>query len=326
MAPSSLGDASSAILNSATVPSPSRKCKKMKQPTCTSKCLKNAAPVPTPPSESCRVGPSALNMSTSEQSNTVAGSPTSPVSSSMAANPDLEPMGLSSRPALHHASSATDVWYFLHALDTDEVPSVWPNPDTEPRLTDKPKSKFVGCKLCMELWKTWHHCGNRSMTSCYHTHLQNNHCTIWELTVQKLGLKGSKDQDQQQTTTTCINGVFNMETFYHLLMCWIIIDDQSLNVVKCQEFHELILYLTGDELTDEEFIHHKKLCTEILLEQKRAFDKLKIDLHKAEGCISFTTDLWSDPLLQSFMAITAHFLLKNEEGHLGYHGALIAFK
>ncbi|KAF8976616.1 hypothetical protein BDQ17DRAFT_1253280, partial [Cyathus striatus] len=49
-------------------------------------------------------------------------------------------------------------------------------------------------------------------------------------------------------------------------------------------------------------------------------------LQKAEGCISFTTDLWSDPVLRSFMAVTAHLLIKNEDGHLEYRSALIAFK
>ncbi|KAF8987172.1 hypothetical protein BDQ17DRAFT_1335201 [Cyathus striatus] len=129
MTPNPLGDASSAILNSATVPSLSRKRKRTKQSTHGSKCLKNMASAP--PSDSCGVGPSASNI---EGSSTLGASSTSP----LAATFDPEPTGPSLRPTLHRVSSATDVWYFLRPLDTDEVPSVWPNPDTESRLTEKP--------------------------------------------------------------------------------------------------------------------------------------------------------------------------------------------
>jgi hypothetical protein len=42
-------------------------------------------------------------------------------------------------------SAATDVWFFLRALNTREEPEIWPT--NEPRLTSKPDSKFVGCRL-----------------------------------------------------------------------------------------------------------------------------------------------------------------------------------
>lgn len=40
-------------------------------------------------------------------------------------------------------SAATDVWYFMRALDTDKEPSVWPT--NKPRLRSRPNTKYVGC-------------------------------------------------------------------------------------------------------------------------------------------------------------------------------------
>ncbi|KAF8999809.1 hypothetical protein BDQ17DRAFT_1187884, partial [Cyathus striatus] len=59
-------------------------------------------------------------------------------------------------------------------------------------------------------------------------------------------------------------------------------------------------------LDDDELVHRTKLRTDILLEQKKVFTKLREDLLHALGRVSFTTDLWSDPILRSFMAVTAH--------------------
>lgn len=48
---------------------------------------------------------------------------------------------------IKRSTSATDIWYFMRPLDTDEEPPE--RPTNEKALTQKPKSKFVGCKLCM---------------------------------------------------------------------------------------------------------------------------------------------------------------------------------
>jgi hypothetical protein len=46
----------------------------------------------------------------------------------------------------HSKTAATDVWYFLRALDTDLEPQA--RPTDEPILECNPKTAFVGCKLC----------------------------------------------------------------------------------------------------------------------------------------------------------------------------------
>ncbi len=44
----------------------------------------------------------------------------------------------------------------------------------------------------------------------------------------------------------------------------------------------------------------------------------------ALGRISFTSDCWSDPNLVSFLALTAHFIAR-ENGHLVLRNRLLAF-
>lgn len=46
-----------------------------------------------------------------------------------------------------HNTNATDVWYFMRGLDIADEPII--RPTDEPQLFKKPKTKFIGCKLCM---------------------------------------------------------------------------------------------------------------------------------------------------------------------------------
>jgi hypothetical protein len=48
-------------------------------------------------------------------------------------------------------------------------------------------------------------------------------------------------------------------------------------------------------------------------------------LQSAAGHISFTSDCWSDPNLVSFLALTAHFIAR-ENGHLILYNRLLTFR
>ncbi|KIK79454.1 hypothetical protein PAXRUDRAFT_79245, partial [Paxillus rubicundulus Ve08.2h10] len=67
-------------------------------------------------------------------------------------------------------------------------------------------------------------------------------------------------------------------------------------------------YLEGDNISDKDILHCTKLTTQIIQEYKVEYEKMKLELQNALGHISLTTDLWSDPNHDSFMAITAHFM------------------
>lgn len=47
---------------------------------------------------------------------------------------------------------------------------------------------------------------------------------------------------------------------------------------------------------------------------------------KALGRISYTSDLWSDINLVSYMAVTAHYCALNRNGHLDVCSKLVAFR
>ena len=42
--------------------------------------------------------------------------------------------------------------------------------------------------------------------------------------------------------------------------------------------------------------------------------------------MSFTSDLWSDPNLTGYMAVTAHYMKMDENGNLIQHNQLVAFQ
>ncbi|KAG2076650.1 hypothetical protein BDR04DRAFT_945024, partial [Suillus decipiens] len=51
-----------------------------------------------------------------------------------------------------------------------------------------------------------------------------------------------------------------------------------------------------------------KITQMVLDEYHKEYNKTKGDLKNALGCISMTTDLWSDPNHDGYMAVTAHFM------------------
>ncbi|KAG2356415.1 hypothetical protein BDR07DRAFT_1300624 [Suillus spraguei] len=99
---------------------------------------------------------------------------------------------------------------------------------------------------------------------------------------------------------------------------------QSFNVVEYPEFCDLLLYLGKGNIQDKNLPHHTKLTEMILKEFQTEYHKVKTDLKKALGCISHTTDLWSDPNLDSFMALTAHFMAHDLKGVLVFKTHLVA--
>lgn len=52
-------------------------------------------------------------------------------------------------------------------------------------------------------------------------------------------------------------------------------------------------------------------------------------MKKSLGCVSFTTDVWSDPDLAAFLATTAHFIVRTDDGsdsRLVLRSGLLAFR
>jgi hypothetical protein len=108
------------------------------------------------------------------------------------------------------------------------------------------------------------------------------------------------------------------------------------------ELRDLLLLLR-DDMDDEEIPRRDKVHDAILQAWKGYYLSLKQDLkvgfyffHKlisthifakaAIGKISYTTDIWSSDNRTPYIAITAHWMRKDEHGHLQLKSALIAFQ
>ncbi|KAF9559699.1 hypothetical protein CPC08DRAFT_595104, partial [Agrocybe pediades] len=65
-------------------------------------------------------------------------------------------------------------------------------------------------------------------------------------------------------------------------------------------------------LEDKDIPRRKKLTWIVFESYNREWKKLVAGLQDSEGRISFTSDLWSDINLRSFMAVTAHYLRQDE--------------
>ncbi|KAF4617427.1 hypothetical protein D9613_006423 [Agrocybe pediades] len=219
--------------------------------------------------------------------------------------------------------SATDVWYFVRPLDTQER-QYGPIMDTQPTPT-KPKSPFVGCRLCLRssAWTVWKN--SNGMADTIRNHLSSKHGTEWRQIVLVEQLKGWEKISSIKPVPKEVKEEFTLQGFWDRLARWIAVDDQSLNVVECPELRDLLLYLNFD-LTDRDIPHRTKLTQLIFESYHREWKKLVSDLQNSEGRISFTSDLWSDPNLRSFMAVTAHFLLKDEHTNLVTKNRLVAFR
>ncbi|KAF8490631.1 hypothetical protein F5888DRAFT_1587829, partial [Russula emetica] len=64
----------------------------------------------------------------------------------------------------------------------------------------------------------------------------------------------------------------------------------------------------------------------VISEWRNSFKRLKSDLSKSCGRISFTSDVWSNANLEAYLVLTAHWISSDESsGRLALNAALIGF-
>ncbi|KAJ7857916.1 hypothetical protein B0H14DRAFT_2351976, partial [Mycena olivaceomarginata] len=69
-------------------------------------------------------------------------------------------------------------------------------------------------------------------------------------------------------------------------------------------------------LEDEDIPHRTKMSQLIATRFQIEYDKMIKEIQASPGCISFTHDIWSRVNLNSHLAITAHYIVRNVDGHL----------
>ncbi|CDO72222.1 hypothetical protein BN946_scf184970.g74 [Trametes cinnabarina] len=217
---------------------------------------------------------------------------------------------------------ATDVYYFIRGLDTKEEPAQRPDKASEPVLTENPKTQWVGCKACKKTWQTWHN--SAGITSTVRRHLTKEHTKLYHAAVEILGLKG-RATAPQTASEEVEKEPFSVQGFEKKLVRWAAVDDQSLHVVDSVEFREMILF-DAEHLEDKDIPHRTKLRMLIRASFNVHRADVRIEMQNALGRISFTADLWTDPIMRAFMAVTAHYIIRAEGQHLVLKAHLIAFK
>ncbi|THH15387.1 hypothetical protein EUX98_g9474 [Antrodiella citrinella] len=120
---------------------------------------------------------------------------------------------------------------------------------------------------------------------------------------------------------------FSVETLHRLIIEWIVEGDQSINVVEAPRFRKLLLFLGSDRISDKDIPHRDKVTSTILkeyhLERLNMIEEMKNTL----GRVSLTTDLWSDPNRDSYMGVTAHYMVRDAKTHrITYRDVLLAFR
>ncbi|QRV97807.1 hAT family dimerization protein [Ceratobasidium sp. AG-Ba] len=206
-----------------------------------------------------------------------------------------------------------------------------------PQEFRRPMGEFLRCIYCLRnsgKWTTW---TNQSggVTGRIREHMQKKHSEEFLPRVQPAHISLHAGIDYSGLE-------YLSETFAKSLAQWIAVDDQAMNVVECPEFRKLLVLASrAPNLQDTDIPHQTKTTktiNELYMEEKsRIKHDLEVytyqfdilfnvyslpNLQNACGRVSITSDLWGDPNLRSYMAVTAHYI--NHEGYLAEH--LIAFR
>ncbi|RXW21072.1 hypothetical protein EST38_g4780 [Candolleomyces aberdarensis] len=192
------------------------------------------------------------------------------------------------------------------------------------------------------------HYNKKSGTGTMRRHLYGHHCNDWIAECDRRGFKIIAKSAQKHVkayrvmqanlpqAATDDSGCgsipdFTHEAFIDALVDFIVADDQSINVIESVFFRRLILLLCK-ELRDEDIPHRTSVRNHIRARWEVYMEELQTELQNSVGRISLTTDLWSDPNLRPFMAVTAHWIeaktVKTAEGpvtNLVLRADLIAF-
>ncbi|KAJ3974854.1 hypothetical protein EV361DRAFT_765168, partial [Lentinula raphanica] len=84
----------------------------------------------------------------------------------------------------------------------------------------------------------------------------------------------------------------------------------------------LLRYVSHD-LQEGDIPHRTKLTELVLTQYKTHWHEMTCEMKASLGRISLTSDMWTNGVLRGFMAITAHYMIKDSGGHLVMKSRLI---
>ena len=194
---------------------------------------------------------------------------------------------------------------------------------------------FALVNIIFRGWSTPYRNGE-GITTTARRHLEDTHGDLYLWVVNELNLRPCTNSSAKDT------GPFELERWIELMVDWIVVDDQvlfamlfsvfaltdvsqSMNLVECPEFRAWVLYGCRN-ISDKDLPHQTALTNLIYEAYLKDHEQMRKDLQVALGQVSFTSDIWSDPVLTPFMALTAHFCARNEAGRLEIAERLLAFR
>ncbi|KAF5309470.1 hypothetical protein D9619_012446 [Psilocybe cf. subviscida] len=226
--------------------------------------------------------------------------------------------------------AATDVWYFVRGIEAAEKPLIAPsNEAVSKQQPDCTKYPSLLCRFCgFEGRKVW--TNSDGQTATIRRHFIKEHRPIWEEMVIKERLKNWQkiDQDKnirEQESRSSETEPFTLEGLYERLVCWIATDDQSINTLENPEFRQLFLYACR-QICDKDLPHRTRLADLISLQFKKEYSCMISEIKNSLGRVAFTSDVWSRQMMESYMAITAHFIAKSVSNILTLETRLVAFR
>jgi len=77
---------------------------------------------------------------------------------------------------------------------------------------------------------------------------------------------------------------------------------------------------------DSDLPHRTALTNHIYQQYLNTYDALVKEIEGSLGRVSFTSDIWSDPQLAAFLAMTAHWCRRDPAGRLEIANRLLAFR
>ncbi|KAF5329696.1 hypothetical protein D9619_009224 [Psilocybe cf. subviscida] len=211
-------------------------------------------------------------------------------------------------------SDATDVWYFVLGAKTEDRPEIAEAPATSLKQPSPEEFSYLGCRLCLfsagRKWTKWQNV--KGQTTAIRNHLASKHTLSWEDLVVANHLKGW--ENIQQGKGACLQSndrsyaPFTLKEFHERLICFMAADDQSMGLVDCEEFRHLLEFICPSLREAGAIPHRTKLSELVTSTFREQYNSMVADIEKSLGRVSFTSDIWSRQSLQSYMAVTAHFM------------------
>ncbi|KAI0053800.1 hypothetical protein FA95DRAFT_490590 [Auriscalpium vulgare] len=169
-------------------------------------------------------------------------------------------------------TTAQDVWHNVRPLGADDTPiSNWD--DATARLSKKPKAARVGCRFgnCKVTWKC-----DGGVASHIRKHFTTYHYPEYKEITVKHKFKywerllsddttTSRTDGPQARPTAYRNRVYEQAGFFERLVRWMVVDDQAMNVVDCEDHGAHLREISrrvqengigNAEFAGAHFIHH----------------------------------------------------------------------